>query len=199
MLELIKTANTSKYDFIHLNNIWRLIIKDSMLKEHEKFMKKCNIKCPEFYITNPHAQFIVSKKRITRNTKNFYHDLYNHVMTTPDCETDPAVSCEYIWQYIFGEISMTPNADYFIPSLDKIIYFENCPFPRKIPLMIQVTTEQEFNKYNELGPYFIQYTECNFDTTGKNIFKCNEEDLPKMITYICALNEKFIKELNVRN
>jgi hypothetical protein len=199
LLELIKTANIEKYNFIQLNNIWRFIIRSSMMKEHEPLIQKFNINFPDFSIMSPHAQFIVSKKRILKNPKNMYIDMYDYLMTMTHITNDVVVSFEYIWQYIFGDISQTPSFDYFIPSLDKLCYFPNCSFPRKIPLIVEVTTKEEFDMYNDLGPYFIQYTECDFDTDGKNIFKCKEHELSSMIQYIFSLNATFIKELNLHS
>jgi len=200
LLELIKTANIEKFKFIHLNNIWRFIIRHSMMKEHETFMKKFNINFPDFSIINPHAQFIVSKERILKNPKSFYSDMYTYIMLYESNETDVEVSCEYIWQYIFDEMSQTPSFDYFIPSLDKLCYFPNCPFPRKIPLIVEASTQKEFDMYNDMGPYFVHTEKCeDFDITGKNIFICKEHELSSMIQYIFNLNAQFIKELNLHS
>jgi hypothetical protein len=200
ILELIKTANIEKYDFIHLNNVWRFIIRHSMMKEHEPFMQKFNINYPEFSIMNPHAQFIVSKQRILKNPKNMYIDMYDYLITHINDETDAEVSFEYVWQYMFGETSMNPSFDYFVPSIDKLCYFPNCPFPRKIPLIIEASTQKEFDMYNDLGPYFVHTEKCeNFDITGKNILKCKEHELSSMIQYIYSLNATFIKELNLHS
>ena len=80
LLEMIKTANVKKYEYIPLNNRWRLITRSTMIKEHENFIKDFNLDIPQVFVTNAHAQFIVSKNRILRNPKEYYTKIYNYMM-----------------------------------------------------------------------------------------------------------------------
>jgi hypothetical protein len=125
ILDMIRTANVKKYDVIHLNNTYRCTTSQTQLNMFEEECKTLNIQFPEFFVIDCCAQFIVSKKAIQRNTKEYYMSLSNLVETKIQ-----AVFLEHIWHYVFtGEFNVFPMTDYFDPPLKEIMYATGSSMP----------------------------------------------------------------------
>lgn len=178
MLDMIRTANTEKYDFIHLNNIWLYSSSKKLsifnkLKEKMDFLR---IFPPELFSLGLCAQFIVSRNFIRRNSKEYYETIFKNTITKDD-----ACMLEYSWQYIFtGNFSALPRDDDFNPPLKEIRYKdfalrkEDIRFGyvgKIVPIsqqhdIIHVNSKELYDYYKKLGTTFFIYhgDVCEYDT-----------------------------------
>ena len=112
ILELIRNANTKKYDFISLNHWYRNYMfqdeptyKAYFTQWWDVYTMPCK-KPPTgigFILSNVPvgAQFIVSKERILANPLELYKKWYNLLMSRGN--PDEAVFFEHVWYLIFGQ------------------------------------------------------------------------------------------------
>ena len=206
LLELIRTANTQKYDYIPLNNAWRFLIRSTMLKEHEDFYKKVGLDPLDVSVMEPYAQFIVSKNLIKRHPRRYYEFLFDNVHSKSD-----AVKLEYAWHLIFGKMSLWPlKKDLFDPPVEKLNYFTGIPFPvsNKLPLVVlinsrqyttnsfpNISTREEYEKYRKESAWFIKCGHVDFDAEVQ--FECSSlESLLHTIIFIYKLNEEYVQKLD---
>ena len=64
MLDMIKTANIEKYDYVPLNNSWRCVNSEKQMADQLEFIKANKFTVDPHFITCCGGQFIVSKKAI---------------------------------------------------------------------------------------------------------------------------------------
>ncbi len=175
MLDMIRTANVQKYDYVPLNNCWRCIYSPAQLGEKLEFAKNHFFPViEENFITCVGAQFIVSKKAILLNKK----ELYQHWYSVTESK-DTAILFELCWHSIFGcGPSVVPYVDHFIPKLSEVLYssasiiamtfshFKPC-FIGNSPLkgFIHVTNQAEYDYYSERGGTFFVEEHPNVDFT----------------------------------
>lgn len=131
MLTAIRSANISKYKFIHLNNSWayRTTCDSDNFVDIDKFSKLYPI--PQVIYTSMGAQFIVSKDVILSRPIEFYKHLRDIVYSHKD-----AVSLEFTWHIIFRSTDR-PSSDMFCPPIP--VYHINTwivPDPEKLTLRI---------------------------------------------------------------
>ena len=158
LLDMIKTANIEKYDYIPLNNCWRCIWTEDI--PYNFGIENGFPNLPESFITCCGGQFIVSKKAILKNTREQYEHWYS--ITTDNIA---GVYFEMNWHRIFGlGDSIVPYVDHFIPKLKEILYStggiipmtmsrflpcfigNNCP-----PGMIHITNKSTYDYYIDKG------------------------------------------------
>ena len=181
MLDMIRTANIEKYNFINLNNSWRCFIPDNRLLTNKNL---------QFYsvddklITCTGAQFIVSQSCIQRHTKEYYENLFKNIITVND-----AVEMEYSWYYIFThKSSVKPHDDDFNPPIKEILYSTASFFPlfmKDVKLCyigseapppsgtIHVNSKELYDYYRIRGVLFFCFTEdfIPFKVIDDKIFK----------------------------
>ncbi len=129
MLDMIRDANKSKYGYVPLNNYWQCVNlhKNEVNSYLSTSFDKFNLDIKTF-ITCGGAQFIVSKDRIFRHTKDEYKILLDKIITKDD-----AVCMELIWHNIFGEnINLIPRDDHFEPPLKEIRYSHASNIPMRV-------------------------------------------------------------------
>jgi hypothetical protein len=111
---IFNCAKYEEHDYIGLNNVFiddRRInenpimnkMKDLWINDFEPYL---NIPFPDYLLHDCCAQFIVSKKRILKNSLKAYEHWYNMFMET-DNDYDLGLLFEYIWHIIFGEPMIT--------------------------------------------------------------------------------------------
>jgi hypothetical protein len=170
LLDMIKTANISKYDFINLNNIWRCSPAKIVFGEFRETVNKLlNVVVPDLFITCACAQFIVSRNAILRNSKEYYINIYNfHIMKIIDPPPKQDIM-EHAWQIVFtGEFNVVPKDDNFIPPMKPLMSSSSCyPFRVKDislcymgknpPLgSIHIKSQEIYDDFSHKGPlYFI--------------------------------------------
>jgi hypothetical protein len=114
-LKAIETANIDKYDFIPLNNFWRVIQFADYPKEPNPLI--IQLKLDTFWdvfgvpfpkppigfplVVDVSNQFIVSRRRILAHPKELYEKWFNIITETNSVE--PLVFLEYTCHIIFGE------------------------------------------------------------------------------------------------
>lgn len=218
ILDLIRDANTDKYNYIPLNNMWRFIeSKNNLVTPFRKFLVRTELlyRLPMFYVTCIGAQFIVSKECIQANPKAFYEKLFSYVESTED-----AIALEYMWCIIFGKITETPSIDYFNPPLKNICYFSHLPFPfehgpiirfmnckqqhirDEFPEIRNITSLEEYVKQYHDGACIIYFSEDGSVENGiiptfKLKSDCVKEDVTKIVKFIEKMNCSSIEELDL--
>jgi len=204
MLDMIKTANIEKYDFIHLNNTWLYSSAIKQFYTSKEILESLCIYPPEYFSICPCAQFIVSKDFIKRNSKEYYEFFFKTIITKED-----ATMIEYIWQYIFtGKFSVLPRDDDFNPPIKEIGYAdfafrkEDIRFGyvgKIVPIsqqhdIIHVNSKELYDYYCKLGTVFFIYhgDVCEYDTE-KNVFCIHSSQLHQFISeytqYIININK----------
>jgi hypothetical protein len=111
LLELIESANVTKYGFIPINNYQCAgSFTDWEGVRFETFFRQLCIplKEPVPYTNSPWiheygAQFVVSRDRILKNPKMLYEGWLHIMMTQPDFSSEFAYILERSWHVIFGE------------------------------------------------------------------------------------------------
>jgi hypothetical protein len=165
MLDMIKTANIQKYDYIPLNNCWRCVnsttqMSDQLISAQEHGFPKI----PDHFITCCGAQFIVSKKAIVSNSKEKYQYWYSVANGKSE-----AILFELIWHSIFGcGPSIIPYIDHFTPKMSEILYSDSGSIPMVLskfkpcyigdypPIgLIHITNQSEYDYYNIRGGTFF--------------------------------------------
>jgi len=114
LLELIRNANTKKYDFISLNHWYRDYVFHDEPVYNVYFTQWWDVytipykkppvpgmMCFMFSNIPVGAQFIVSKERILANPLELYKKWYNLLMTRDNPKE--AVFLEHMWYLIFGQ------------------------------------------------------------------------------------------------
>jgi hypothetical protein len=164
MLDMIKTANIEKYDYVPLNNSWRCVNSDKQLTDQLEFMKANNFIVDPHFITCCGGQFIVSKKAILSNTKKQYETWFDSTK-----EPNDAVCFEMIWHIVFGcGSSIVPYVDHFVPKLDEVLYSTASDVPMSIAKFkpcflggfrgdpfITITNKAEYDYYSIRGGTFF--------------------------------------------
>jgi len=204
LLEMIRTANIAKYDYVPLNNTWRCMNSQLQMKAEIEFANKYQLPAiPENFILCSGAQFIVSKEAIQRNSKSVYHFLYNII----DDKTS-AIFFEMKWHHIFGcGASIIPRDDYFCPPLKEILYDRSCRIPiyledftaciigtNPVPGMIHIKTQEEYDYYNIRGATFFcvegdDITDVPFEYLKFNIVFANDVTLSLIFETIKIFND----------
>lgn len=126
MLNTIRCAKYTEYDFISLNGNW---IDDRTMKNgHIQYLQQLwpmyfqpflNRPAPTYVLHDCCAQFIVSKKCIHRLPKEAYELWYKLIMD--DSTSDGiAVTFEYIWHIIFGDNDVVSEKEH------RTRFRENC-------------------------------------------------------------------------
>lgn len=125
LLDMIRTANVSKYDFIPINNFWRTMLPHLALsRETINVGKPLNFEFPEHMVFEMSSQFVVSKKAILRYPKDFYQFCYNLIMSSDARMDQTSGFFEVIWHIIFtGKAAVFPKEDYFCPPMKEIFFF----------------------------------------------------------------------------
>ena len=183
LLEMIRTANIQKYDFVPLNNAWRCVTSQLQMKAEIEFAEKFNLLIPEHFITCCGGQFIVSKRAILKTPKRLYEHLYNIVNDKPS-----AIYFELMWHCLFGcGSSIIPRDDYFDPPLKEILYHRSCSLrinlseftpcwigTKLFPGMLHIKTQEEYDYYCIRGATFFCINICEIDfDIGNDIGKLN--------------------------
>jgi len=172
-MDMIRDAQVDKFGYVPLNNHWRCVNTVSQFKSFEtKWNEMFNMKLPDIFIVDSCGQFVATRERILRNTREQYIELLSHI------ERDEyAIILEHSWHYILGEkISLEPRKDYFDPPLKEILYF--CA---SLPVsstelkfgfigntdrikhlngpIVHVKTPEEYEYYRRRGTLFFRYTD----------------------------------------
>jgi hypothetical protein len=165
LLEMIRTANIEKYNYVPLNNSWRCVTSKLQMHSENEFSDKYGIPpAPENFITCCGGQFIVSKNAILRHPRGLYEYFYDIVE-----DKASAIYFELLWHAIFlcGD-SIIPREDYFNPPLKEVLYHTSCNIPilirdfklcfvgkNSFPGMIHIKTQEEYNYYQIRGATFF--------------------------------------------
>lgn len=203
ILDLIRGANTEKYEYISLNNRWRFVTSQNHLGDFKDFLQKSGLISiiPQFYITDTCAQFIVSKRLILKNPKSFYQHIYNCIQKTTD-----AIAVEHCWGLIF-RVTEKPTHDYFVPPLERIRYFPNLPFPHEEGPLIVLLNCKYSDNFPETGTRFEEHDGAFVvQFGGRNIqegvmckvdgvYNYTREDIYMLVQYLKHINDEWIKEL----
>jgi len=186
MLDMIKTANIEKYNFIHLNNSWRCCSLFTQLQMFIEKLKSLQIFLSrDKFITCCGAQFIVSRSCIQQHTKEYYENLFKNIITQNE-----AVMMEHMWHFIFtGKDSVFPHDDDFNPPIKEILYSTAsfCPLSIKDvklcyvgnqkPIIstdyIHINSKELYDYYNIRGVLFFCFTDdfIPFKVDDTKIFK----------------------------
>jgi hypothetical protein len=165
LLEMIKTANIEKYDYVPLNNAWRCVNNELQMGVELKFAREHNLlEPPQHFITCCGGQFIVSKKAILKNTREKYEHLY---FITSD--RSAGIYFELTWHSFFGcGPSIVPYLDHFIPKLKEVLYhtsgsipmvgnkFRPCYIGLNCPrVLFHITNQNEYDYYEIRGATFF--------------------------------------------
>ncbi len=160
LLDMIKDANISKYNYIPINNFWNCVL----LHTTHYYLKPLLPEFPDMFITCAGAQFVVSKEAIRRNPLEFYTKMYESTKTKND-----AVRLELSWHLVFtNHINCIPRDDFFIPAVKKIKYSSSCNIPMQL---------------DELRFVYVGKTPC--DSLKDN----NTVDNNNATTYLCAKDD----------
>lgn len=192
LLHMIRDAYIQKYEYIPLNNTWRLLTRSTQMIEHEEFLDVFGLgaEFPQLCVMVPYAQFIVSRNRIRSRPKEFYERLCDFVKTK-----DRAVSLEYVWHVIFRAYSYFPvPEDMFDPPLKRIRYFPNLPFPVRegnIKVLVLQDGEEVSDMYD--GCWVVK--KGGDVREGVHFMIQNDSELQNIAISIAQYNDSWIKEL----
>jgi hypothetical protein len=164
LLDMIKTANFEKYDYIPLNNCWRCVNSSKQMVDQLECLENNKFTVEPIFITCCGGQFIVSKKAILANTKKQYEDWCASLKHAND-----AICFELIWHTIFGcGSSIVPLVDHFVPRLSEVLYAPSSDIPMLLckfkPCLlgghiregfINVTNKAEYEYYSIRGGTFF--------------------------------------------
>jgi hypothetical protein len=137
LLELIRNANTSKYDFISLNHWYRDYVFHDEPSYNVYFTQWWDVytipykkppvpgmMCFMFSNIPVGAQFIVSKERILANPLELYKKWYNLLMTRDNPKE--AIFFEHMWYLIFGQrIYYQVPDDLFLLPLEPYVHWSS--------------------------------------------------------------------------
>lgn len=210
MLDMIRTANTEKYNFIELNNCWRCCSLFNHFKQFKEKLQSLEIfLSSDKFITCCGAQFIVSRSCIQRHTKEYYENLFKNIITQ-----DEAVMMEHIWHFIFtGNDSIVPHDDDFNPPIKEILYstgscvplytkdIKICYIGKQVPPsdLIHVTSIESFKYYNIRGSLFIIFYGDDFLFKIKDMDAINRIIPYKVNQYIQEYKQLVQKYENINN
>jgi hypothetical protein len=122
ILNLIRDANLSKYNYIPLNNHWVTQLHQIDLELlNNRWSEYMPMELPHNYQCHVNAQFIVSRDAIKNTSREHYIELYDMVMRGDSLQD--AVIMEHIWHWLFGEpLQMEPYPDYFTPPIKEYVF-----------------------------------------------------------------------------
>jgi hypothetical protein len=184
LLDMIKTANIDKYEYIPLDNSWNCV----NMKFMHRYLKKILPNHPDMFICCAGGQFIVSKKAIQSIPLERYQMLLDSIKSKND-----AVAAELSWHIWFtGKTSCVPLDNFFNPSV-KVRYSTASNIPMKISELRFVYAgalpcEEFSTRLNDT---------TQFINTGCTYF-CENDDEPigvmseEVITYYSAEFEKYV-------
>lgn len=172
-MDMIRNAQVDKFGYVPLNNHWRCVNTETQFKTFEaKWNEMFNMKLPDTFIVDSCGQFVVTRERILRNTREQYIELLSHID-----RDEYAIILEHSWHYILGEkISLEPRKDYFDPPLKEILYFCASLPASSAELkfgfignadrikhlngpIVHVKTPEEYEYYRRRGTLFFRYTD----------------------------------------
>jgi Protein of unknown function (DUF3431) len=154
LLEVIEKANYDKYEFISLNNYYRnypFVDEDTEYMKIEKYWNLFDF--PEMYkpprwfmlLVPIGAQFIVSKNRILKHSKESYQRWYNIVMA--DKKDILPLFFENIWHILFGEFwRCTQKKEWFSFEAKPIVWWQDI---HKKPKCFDYFAHQIFNTMDD--------------------------------------------------
>ena len=196
LLEMIKTANIEKYDYVPLNNAWRCICSNTHLVDQHTCIEANKFTLEPYFITCCGGQFIVSKKAILSNTKKQYEDWYATAKDKND-----AILFEMIWHTLFEcGPSIVPLVDHFTPQLSEVLYSTGSSIPMMVckfkPCIlgdyqegfIHVTNQAEYDYYKIRGSTFFTRGNCVVDFEIDRNKLCSPNYVEHMRTFTRLFN-----------